>query len=100
MDEKYKKYLPIGSVVLIKNARKRIMIAGFAIRTEEKPDKVWDYIGCLYPEGIISSDKNLLFDHKDISTIYALGYCDDEHKRYINFLESRINKNNQDELNS
>lgn len=97
MNDKYKKYLPLGSVVLVKNAKKRIMITGFAIKANEKPDKIWDYIGCLYPEGIQSPDKNLLFDHKDISTIYAVGYCDDEHKRYINFLDSSLNTNNQNE---
>lgn len=95
MNNEYKKYLPLGSVVLIKNAKKRIMIIGFAIRSEETPGKVWDYIGCLYPEGVQSPDKNLVFNHEDIGTVYSLGYCDDEHKRYINFMETAINKINQ-----
>lgn len=97
MNDKYKKYLPLGSVVLVKNAKKRIMITGFAIKAAEKPNKIWDYIGCLYPEGVQSPDKNLLFDHKDIGTIYAVGYCDDEHKRYINFLDKTLNSNKEKE---
>ena len=72
------KYLSIGSVVLLKGAKKRIMVVGFAATSEETKDKVFDYIGCLYPEGIIDSSKNLLFDHDQIDKIYALGYKDEE----------------------
>lgn len=90
MKENYDKYLPLGTVVLLNKARKRVMITGFVVKTPEKPDKIWDYVGCLYPEGVQSADKNLLFDHKNIKTIYALGYCDDEHKRYIDFMKNKI----------
>ena len=72
------KYLPIGSVVILKEAKKRIMVVGFAAKSEETGDKVFDYIGCLYPEGIIDSSKNLLFDHEQIEKIFALGYRDQE----------------------
>ena len=67
MDEKFKKYLPIGSVVLMKDAKKRVMITGYAVTSPETGNKVWDYIGCLYPEGVISPEKNLLFDHNQIN---------------------------------
>ena len=95
MNDKLKKYLPLGSVVLLKKAKKRMMITGFAVKTKELPDKIWDYTGCLYPEGMQTSDKNLLFDHSDIGTVYAIGYCDDEHKRYIKYLENLLNEKNQ-----
>lgn len=72
------KYLPIGSVVLLKGAKKRIMVVGFAATSKETKDKVFDYIGCLYPEGIIDSSKNLLFDHDQIEKIFSLGYKDEE----------------------
>ena len=44
----FKKYLPIGSVVLLKNANKRLMIYG-RLQKAEDSDSVRDYIGCLYP---------------------------------------------------
>ena len=95
------KYLPIGSVVLLKDAKKRVMITGFAAKGKETGDKMFDYMGCLYPEGVISTDKNLLFDHKDIQQIYAIGYSDDEQKRFMGVLdkatavrEERLNKEN------
>ena len=93
------KYLPIGSVVLMKEAKKRVMIAGYAVKSPESGDKIWDYIGCLYPEGIITPEKNLLFDHKNIDKVYAIGYSDDEQKKFIEKLlkatelhEKRVSK--------
>ena len=56
------------------------MITGFAAKGKETGDKMFDYMGCLYPEGVISSDKNLLFDHEQIGQIYYLGYVDEEWK--------------------
>lgn len=91
MNEKFKKYLPLGSVVLMKNAKKRVMITGYAVKAPESGDRLWDYIGCLWPEGMITPDKNLLFDHKDIQQIYAIGYSDDEQKRFMSILDKAIN---------
>ena len=72
------KYLPIGSVVLLKDAKKRVMVTGFVAQSQETGDKVFDYMGCLYPEGIISSEQNLLFNHEQIDKIFYLGYSDEE----------------------
>lgn len=87
MEEKFKRYLPIGSVVLMKDATKRVMITGYAVRSAQFGEKIFDYIGCLYPEGVIAHDKNLLFDHRDIQQIFALGYSDDEQKAFSKKLD-------------
>lgn len=99
MNEKFKKFLPLGSVILMKNAKKRVMITGYAITSPDSGEKIWDYIGCLWPEGMIAPDKNLLFDHKDIGQIFAIGYSDDEQKKFMHVLdkatalrEERLNK--------
>ena len=73
------KYLPIGSVVLLKNAKKRVMVMGFAVKGDNS-DKVYDYAGCLYPEGLIKSDETLLFDHDQIDKLFYIGYIDNEWK--------------------
>ena len=86
---KKEKYLPIGSVVLLKDAKKRIMITGFAGQGEGT--KTYDYIGCLYPEGVISSDQNLLFDHEQIKDIYYIGYVDKEWKELEIKLKEALN---------
>jgi len=89
MIEKYKKYLPIGSVVLLKNGEKRLMITCAYISTSD--GNIYDYNGCLYPEGLISPNNIYLFNHEDIQKIYAVGFSDEEEKLYKNYLEQRIN---------
>ena len=87
------KYLPIGTVCMLKNATKRVMITGFAAKGKESGDKVYDYVGCLYPEGIVNSNQNLLFDHEQIDKIFYMGYVDDEQKDLMNKLKAFINGN-------
>lgn len=76
------KYLPIGSVVMLKGGTKRVMVTGFCTVPNEDKEKVYDYSGCLYPEGVISTEQVLLFNHSDIEKIYYLGYIDDEEKKF------------------
>ena len=40
--------------------------------------KVWDYSGCVYPEGFLSSKQTCLFNHDQIEKIYYLGLEDDK----------------------
>ena len=76
--------LPIGSVVVLKGGTKKIMINGHYTAANENPDKLYDYRGCPYPEGIIYSDGVALFDTNDINEIVHQGYLNDES---INFLD-------------
>lgn len=78
-----KKFLPIGTVVILKNATKKIMITGFLTITN---DKIYDYSGCLYPEGIISNKQAFVFNHEQIERIYHLGLIDEEEKVFKNKL--------------
>ena len=89
--EKNEKYLPIGTVVMLKNGKKRMMITGFCCTDAEEPDKMYDYSGCLYPEGIVSSETNLLFNHEQIDKIYALGFSDEEEKEFKEKLVDALN---------
>lgn len=82
MVQNYEKFLPIGSVVLLKNGKKRLMITGFCVSPEEDKEKVYDYSGCLYPEGIITTDQTGLFNHDQIEKIFAIGYSDNEEKDF------------------
>lgn len=82
------KYLPIGSVVRLKDGKKRLMIYGrrqldFNTRTE------YDYAACLYPEGNIEEENCFLFNNDGIEQIYFLGFQDNEEKAFVSTLESR-----------
>lgn len=86
----YEKYLPIGTVVMLKGGTKRAMITGFCSFANDDKSKMYDYSGCLYPEGIISSTQTLLFDHSQIEKIYHLGLVDDEEKEFKNKLKEMV----------
>ncbi len=72
------KYLPIGSVVLLKNTKKKMLIVGL-LQTVNDSKKVYDYSACIYPIGIQDSKHLFAFNHEDIETIYSCGYRDDEY---------------------
>ena len=71
------KLLPIGSVVLLHGAEKRLMICS---RYQEmvNDNHIYDYVGCFYPEGIVDSDNMFFFDHHAIAEIHHLGFEDQE----------------------
>ena len=83
--------LPIGSVVLLKGGKKRLMIAGIRQTAKNNPDKEYDYMGVLYPEGYLSEEYNALFDHEDIKQIYFRGWEDLERQEFIKNLEKYYN---------
>ena len=76
------KYLPIGTVVLLKGGKKRAMITGFCSVAQENQEKIYDYSGCVYPEGYLSSNQVCLFDHDQIDEVFFYGYEDDEEKAF------------------
>ncbi len=91
----YEKYLPVGTVVMLKGGKKRAMITGFCSISGDDKSKVFDYSGCLYPEGFISSDQTLLFNHEQIEKIFHLGLVDEEEKQFKQKLNEMIQKMNQ-----
>lgn len=86
MNEIKEKFLPVGSVVLLRNGTKRVMINGFCTMDAEKPDKIYDYSGVLFPEGALSSDQSLLFDHEQIVRVDHYGLYDAEEQTFKNKL--------------
>lgn len=82
-----KKYLPIGTVVLLKNATKRLMIIGFCMEAKnDKETARFDYAGCLYPEGVLDSSGFPLFNHDQIDKIYNEPFVDEEANKFSEVL--------------
>ncbi len=69
----YERVLPIGTVVLLKNASKRLMIIGYQRKRTVDSAEVLDYCGCPYPEGFVSLDQTAIFNHENIDRIIAMG---------------------------
>lgn len=84
------KYLPIGTVVLLKNGSKRVMIYGRK-QIHVETGQEWDYLACLYPEGNINEEFMYLFNHDQIDKVFYLGYKDEEELKFSN---GNLNKNN------
>lgn len=83
------KFLPVGSVVLLKEATRPIVIIGYMIAEDGAKD-VWDYMGCAYPIGVVRNDRNLLFQKDQIDKILFKGYMDDEGNKFLEDLEESV----------
>lgn len=73
--------LPIGSVVLLQGADKRLMIYGI-LQINAEDGKVYDYAGCLYPEGFIDDTSTYMFNHTNVERVDYLGYVDSEFQAF------------------
>ena len=86
------KYLPIGTVVLLKEATKRVMITGYASISPDTGDKVFDYSGCIFPEGFFDYNQVCVFDHEQIAEVFYKGLEDDEEKEFMVNLKEEIER--------
>lgn len=85
---KVKDLLPIGSVVLLKDGEKRLMINGIMQTDAGGSGKDYDYMGVLYPEGHIGEGFQYLFNHEDINEIIFRGFEDAERYEFLERLAS------------
>ena len=91
--------LPIGSVVLLKDARRRLMICG-RIQTDVATGTTYDYSACLYPEGIVNSDQLYLFNNGDILKIFFVGFQDAEELEFKQFLADELQRISSEQVQS
>ena len=76
--------LPLGSIVILKDGDKKLMIYGrYQIAAESKEE--FDYVACLWPEGNLNLEYTYLFNHSEIGAVAHRGYSDGED---IAFLEA------------
>lgn len=78
---KLDKFLPIGTVIVLNDGEKKLMITGFCPVNQETKQE-YDYCGCLYPEGSLAVDTIFLFNHDQIKKVFYLGYDDEEEKEF------------------
>ena len=86
------KFLPIGTVVLLKTGTKKIMITGFLPVAKDKT--VYDYSACLFPEGIISNKQTAVFNHDQIAEVIQEGYSNEETAQFVGALNELIAQQN------
>ncbi len=83
------KFLPIGTVVQLKDATARVMIAGYFPISAGQPDRVWDYSGFKFPIGYVNDDEVYCFDQDQIEMICVYGYQDLEQMEFMDYLMSQ-----------
>ncbi len=99
--ENEKRFLPIGTVVLLKGGKKELMIMSYCIipsgevydkngKVELTGNQVFDYGGCAYPEGMITSDQLFAFNHNQIEKVCFKGYATDKSKELSDALEKAM----------
>lgn len=81
-----KRYLPIGSVIKLKNNNKSIMITGYYSVEYARDLEIYDYSGCAYPEGVMIKSSYCSFNQSDIKEVLFEGYKTDEYKTLTNGL--------------
>ena len=89
VDKMENKFLPLGSVVLLKDAKRPIVVIGYTV-VEEGNTEIWDYLGCAYPIGVIDPGKNLLFQRNQIEKVLHTGYTDDEGNQFLDQLTESV----------
>ena len=83
-----KDLLPIGSIVLLKNGEKRLMIIGVKQSDVNANGEEYDYLGVMYPEGHLGEGFQYLFNQEDIERIVFRGYEDAEREEFLYKLSS------------
>lgn len=91
------KYLPIGSLVSLKEGTRKLLIIGVNQISSEN-GKHYDYCACLYPYGYLNSNELFLFNSDKIDVLYHTGFSDKELEDYyedIIWLKNRKGDNNE-----
>lgn len=86
--------LPLGSVITLDGASKKLMIVGVMLQNEED-HKVYDYLGLPYPEGYVDDETLFLFMEKDIKEVHFVGYMDAETQLFRAEIQKNLEKEHQ-----
>ena len=96
------RFLPIGTIVLLKNGKKEIMITSYGIMPQgtiivegkevDGSNKMFDYGGCTYPEGFINPENIICFNHDNIEKVCYMGYETDTFNEFNKGLNEAFDK--------
>jgi len=87
-----KKLLPVGSIVLLKDSTKKLVVVGVLQAKPGSLERVYDYCGCLYPEGYLEAEKFFLFDEEQIEEICFMGFSNEEQEEFERRVREVIKK--------
>ena len=85
------KLLPIGSIVILKDGKKKIMIYGRKQKMKNS-GQIFDYLGCLYPEGYINPAYSFVFNHEQIVEVIFKGFVNEEEEAFVEEVLSKVDQ--------
>lgn len=93
---KEEKFLPIGSVVIVRGSVKKLLIIARALFAEASGKKQYfDYGACTYPEGVLG--ENILYlQHENIVEVVYKGYVDEDEERMLENIKDGLEKIEQE----
>ena len=89
-----KKYLPLGSIVELDGFDNYVMISGYRSMNASR-QKMFDYLGCVYPIGTTNPNETLLFNHHQIVDVIFKGYEDERSEMFHSILDNADRTNNE-----
>ena len=90
MGTKKNEFLPLGSIVILKNGGRKIMVIGRgSLYNNEGTIGYFEYSGCLYPLGQ-TDQQTLFFNSEDIEQVIFTGYMDSEEMEFVKVLDESI----------
>lgn len=85
-------FWPLGSIVTVKGGVKKIMIVARGCGVEfQGKTSVFDYAGCLYPEGLLG-DQVMYFNHADIAKLIFEGFSDEDNDMMLETINEWLEK--------
>lgn len=89
----YIKYLPLGSVVVLKGGIQKLLIVSRGINVKREEEVLFfDYGGVLFPEGLLG-DQMAYFNHDGIESVVFEGYDDEDSKKLVENINRYLSKN-------
>ena len=85
-----KDLLPIGSVVLLQDVPRKVIIIGILqsrIENGKEEENFHDYLGVFFPEGYMGEGSAFVFDRDVIADVIFRGYENPERSSMMNMLE-------------
>ncbi len=80
-----KTYFPLGTVVMLKEATKSLMIIG--IMQQDDEGNQYDYVAVMFPEGYVNEETFFLFNEEDIEKVVFVGCINADSQTYMQVLK-------------
>lgn len=88
--------LPIGTVVILEDGTKKVMITGYYSKAEGE-NKIYQYNGCIFPEGFMEN-VFCLFDQSQIVEVFYKGLENDEYENYVKDISSKLSNSSSQNI--